>query len=136
MTHVLETPTVSSETFVERNRESLVVFPVRYARRDHPLLLLCCCCFSRWTSQYRRRRTWWTTRNFLVLEPRRLQWIFRDFSHFDKRCLRAPSFPCCPGVYRTKLVLPWPSGTFLGCAALIFPFTNFSNAAFVRSAVS
>lgn len=35
-----------------------------------------------------------------------------------------------------KAVFPWPSGTFLGWAALILPFTSFSRAARVLSVVA
>jgi len=61
--HILETTPIRSQPFVQRNSETFVILPVRYARRYHPLLLLSSRRLSRWTPQHRRRRGWQCWRN-------------------------------------------------------------------------
>lgn len=81
--HVLEASSICSESLVERNGVTLVVLPVRDARRDHPLLLFLCCGFPWWTPEYRRRRAGWTTGNLLVLEAWGLERILNNLGHLD-----------------------------------------------------
>jgi hypothetical protein len=81
--YILETTTICGKPFVERYRETLVVLPVRYARRNHPLLLLGCGSFAWRTTEYRGRRTWGTPWYFFVLETWWFEGVFDNLRHLD-----------------------------------------------------
>ena len=90
-TDVLQSTTICSESFVERDGVTLVIFTIRNARRNHPVFLLLRGDLPRRRSQNRCGRRRRTSRNLLPLVLGRFERIFDDVDHLNNSLLLSVS---------------------------------------------